>query len=267
MTIERIFKPPTADQYPYPKPLPDPQKIIDMNQEPNLTIARYMLKDRFSDRDDVLVSGDGYLCFDTSTMREDGWLVPDCVVAFAVSPQPIFDRNGYVINEVGKSPEFVLEVASESTGINDYTSKLASYARLGVTETWLFDATGGKFHDAPMSGHRLVARQSTRTGVGGTYAPVPLREDADGVIRGHCEVLGLYICWDDGRLRFWDPMTGEYLSNLTETRNTLTETRTALAETRNTLAKAEAGRDEERAARIAAEAEADRLREQLRRLQ
>ena len=246
MATERIFsqrasrtrnKPHTADQYPYPTPLPDPEKIIDMNQEPNLTIARYMLKDRFSDRDDVLVSGDGYLCFDTSTMREDGWLVPDCVVAFGVTPQPIFDRNGYVINEVGKPPEFVLEVASASTGINDYTTKLASYERLGVIETWLFDETGGKFHNAPMSGHRMV---------GGTYAPVPLREDADGVIRGHCEVLGLYICWDDGRLRFWDPMTGEYLSNFTETRTAL---------------------DEERAARVAAEAEADRLREQLRRLQ
>lgn len=258
MTAERIFKSHTAAHYPPTKPLPDPEKIIDMNQEPNLTIARYMLKDRFSDRDDVLVSGDGYLCFDTSTMREDGWLVPDCVVAFGVSPQPIYDRNGYVINEVGKPPDFVLEVASESTGMRDYTTKLVAYARLGATEAWLFDATGGRFHDASMSGHRLVD---------GVYVPIPLRRDADGVIHGHSEVLRLDICWDDGRLRFWDPMTEEYLSDLTETRTALSETRTALTEAKAVLVQAEASRDEERVARMAAEAEADLLREQLRRLQ
>ena len=49
---------------------------------------------------------------------------PDGLVAKGVSdPQGIIWRNGYVISEVGKPPDFVLEVASRSAGRRDYTVK------------------------------------------------------------------------------------------------------------------------------------------------
>lgn len=238
MTAERIFKSHTEADYPPPKPLPDPEKIIDMNQEPNLTIARYMLKDRFSDRDDVLVSGDGYLCFDTSTMREDGWLVPDCVVAFGVSPQPIYDRNGYVISEVGKSPDLVLEVASRSTGRRDYTVKREGYARYGVREYWRFDPSGGDYHDAPLGGDTLVD---------GEYEPIEIVSESETRHWGYSEVLGLEIWWHEGFLRLRDPVSGEFLHRTPE-------------ESEEAIEAAEASTESERVARIAAErrAEAER---------
>ena len=64
--------------------------------------------------------------------------VPDCVVAFGVDPVAIVSRNGYVIQHAGKPPDFVLEVASISTGRRDYTVKRVGYAGYGVREYWRF---------------------------------------------------------------------------------------------------------------------------------
>ena len=33
----------------------------------------------------------------------------------------------------------------------------------------------------------------------------------DGELRGYSEALGLYLCWDGGLLRFYDPAKAEYL--------------------------------------------------------
>ena len=130
------------------------------------------------------------------------------MVAFGVDPAAIFERNGYVISEVGKPPDFVLEVASESTGRRDYTTKRAIYAEYGVAEYWRFDRTGsGQYHDRPLSGDRLV---------NGRYEPIPLNTGADGVIRGYSPVLGLELHWDAGQLRFYDPAAGDYLRDLQE---------------------------------------------------
>ena len=37
-----------------------------------------------------------------------------------------------------------------------------------------------------------------------------------GMVRGRSEVLGLDLCWDDGRLRFYDPATDRWLLNQME---------------------------------------------------
>ena len=153
----------------------------------------------------MLVGSDGYLCYDTRDPSR--WVRPDCVVAFGVDPAAIFARNGYVISEVGKPPDFVLEVASESTGRRDYTRKRELYAEYGVAEYWRFDRSGGEYHDGPLSGDRLA---------NGRYEPLPLDTGADGVIRGYSPVLGLQLHWDAGQLRFYDPAAGDYLPDLAE---------------------------------------------------
>ena len=210
-------------------PLPDPPKAPDAIQQSPYTSRAYLILDTyFRSRPDVLVGSDGYLCYDTRDPAR--WVKPDCVVAFAVDPAAIFERNGYVISEVGKPPDFVLEVASESTGRRDYTAKRAIYAEYGVAEYWRFDRTGGQYHDRPLSGDHLV---------NGRYEPIPLDTGADGVIRGYSPVLGLELHWDAGQLRFYDPTASDYLPDLAE---------------------ATAQRD-------AAEALVQRLRAQLRRLQ
>ena len=59
---------------------------------------------------------------------------------------------------------------------------------------------------------------------------------------GHSEVLGLTLCWEDGQLRWWDPIARQYLATHDE--------------------EAE-GRLAEREARIAAEARVRELEAEL----
>lgn len=200
-------------------PLPDPPRKSDMQQFNHYhreAIGNTVYR-RFSDRLDVLVSGEGYLCFDRSQIRS-GWLEPDLVVAFGVDPGAIEDNNGYEINDVGKPPEFVLEVASEHTGRRDYTVKRNGYARFGVGEYWRFDYTGGLYHDAPLAGDRLA---------NGRYEPIPLADDRPGkmfgMLSGYSEALELYLCWDNGKLRFYDPKTDEFLMDPEELESALAE--------------------------------------------
>ena len=164
---------------------------IPTHARPSIILDTY-----FRERPDVFVGGEGYLCRDTRDRT--GWVVPDCVVAFGVDARAILDRNGYVIEEVGKPPDFVLEIASESTGRADYTTKRDIYAGHGVGEYWRFDSTGGERHDAALS-ERLVD---------GAYEPMPMHHERDGVIRGYSPVLGLELHWDEGRLRIYDPADG-----------------------------------------------------------
>ena len=229
------------------EPLPNPKRKPDaMWQFPHTSRAYLILETHLRNRPDALVASEGYLCRYAND-RSD-YVVPDCLVAFGVDTQYIRDvRNGYVISEVGKPPEFVLEVASESTAKLDYTVKPGIYADFGVAEYWRFDRTGGQWHDAPMAGDRLVD---------GAYQPIELTTSEDGLIWGRSDVLGLDLCWDRGWLRFYDPVAGEYLPDLTEALNQ----RDAEA----ARAAAEANRAEAADARAAeAEAELIRLRSQL----
>ena len=231
-------------QYPADiKGLPDPEKKPDgWHQFPHAAKAYLTLEHRFRRRPDVLVAGRGYLC-ETAAERSN-YIVPDCIIASGVNPVAIRDqRNAYVISEVGKPPEFVLEVASIKTARYDCTVKPGRYARWGIAEYWRFDRTGGQLHDAPLAGDRLA---------GGAYAPIPLTTGADGALWGYSEVLGLCLCWDSGRLRFYDPARADFLPDLAESRD------------RAEAAEARADADEARA--NAAAARADAAEAELRRL-
>ena len=197
-----------ADQHPRLTPLPDPPVSPDMiEQFPYISRAYVILEDHFSARPDVFVGGEGYLCYSPSDVPNAP--KPDCVVALdlPIPAQEIAESNGYAISEIGKPPDFVLEVASKSTGRRDYTDKRDIYAGYGVAEYWRFDHTGGRYHDAALAGDRLVD---------GRYEAMPLTTGDDGTIRGYSAALGLELHWYDGWLRFWNPDTGEYLPDLTE---------------------------------------------------
>lgn len=199
-----------------PVDLPDPPRAPDMQQYTHIANAALTLSTHFAPRPGTLVSGEGFLCFDTRS--HDGWLVPDCVVAFDVDPDAITERNGYVISEVGKPPDFVLEVASRRTGQADYTRKRFGYAHYGVAEYWRFDHTGGRYHDVPLAGDVLVDGQYVRT---------PLANDRPGKMfgmsSGYSEALDLYLCWDKGKLRFYDQKTDEFLMDPQELEAALAE--------------------------------------------
>ena len=159
-----------------------------------------VLQAHFASRGDGLIAGGGYVRNKASNDAER--LAPNLVVTFGVRPDAIVSRNGYVINEVGKPPDWVLEIASRATGRRDYTVKRDGYAAYGIGEYWRFDHTGGRFHDAPLAGDMLV---------GGRYVPIELTHESDGMMWGHSPTLGLDLVWDQGGLRLRDPLTLEYL--------------------------------------------------------
>ena len=240
MTTKKKLRPQIED-YAHLEPLPDPPKEPDMQQRLSTMAIDKILGLHFAHRDDVLICGDGYLRREAANNAEQ--LAPDCVVTFGVNPEGIVARNGYVISEVGKPPDFVLEVASRRTGRRDYTVKRDGYAGYGVREYWRFDRSGGRYHDAPLAGDVLV---------GESYEPLPIHREPDGLLWGYSAVLDLEICWERGEPRFRAPDTKDFLPTPEEER------------ARREAAEAERDAAESRAA--AAEAEAERLREQLRRL-
>ena len=71
------------------------------------------------------------------------WQVPDLLIAFDVDPELYHRGNGYIMSEQGNPPDFVLEVASESTSGRDLGPKRDDYAIFGIPEYWRFDETGG----------------------------------------------------------------------------------------------------------------------------
>ena len=128
--------------------------------------------------------------------------IPDLIVSFEDDIENIYDLGGYAIDRQGKPPDFVLEVASRTTGVTDYTSKRADYERYGIREYWRFDDTGGRYHDVALAGDVLVD---------GEYRPIAVEWLDDTRCRGYSEALGLYVCWEDGMLRFYNPVSQSYL--------------------------------------------------------
>ena len=123
------------------------------------------------------------------------------LVAFDADPDLYKANNGYVVAFQGKPPDLVLEIASPRTGHIDTGLKVDFYAGLGVREYWRFDETG-EFHGARLAGDRLVD---------GQYEPIPIRELPDGELRGYSEALGLYFCWREGQLDWYDPGAEDYI--------------------------------------------------------
>ena len=142
-----------------------------------------------------------------ATASREGLRYPDLLVAVGVNPALWEARNGYLIPEQGKPPDFVLEIASESTGRDDETVKRDDYEGMGVTEYWRFDHTGGEFHSAPLAGDMLVD---------GRYRAIEIARIGDEIYRGHSEALKLDLCWEYGRLRWYDPVAGRYLLTVEE---------------------------------------------------
>ncbi len=231
--------------------LPDPPEKTDMQQDRHYVPVRSALEAHFGKFDDVLVAGNGYLVENAATVVD--WkqhFYPDCVVALGVDPEAIVGRNGYVISEVGKPPDFVLEIASKTTAPRDETVKREGYAEMGVSEYWRFDGSGKGRYSQPLAGDLLV---------GGSYRAIALNEEPDGEMRGYSRALSLYLCSDGRRLRLWDPTTQEYLPTHVEA----IEGRAQAISERD---KATAERDKETSARIDAESRAAKAEAELARL-
>ena len=202
----------------------------DMNNTFILIEPGYVasLTSHFGDSPNVIVTSEAPVGWNTS--QRQGLLVPDLMVAFDADVQGLHRSMGYSIEVQGKAPDFVLEVGSETTGRRDDTVKRAGYAAFGVIEYWRFDPSGGLFHRTHLAGDRLVE---------GEYQPIRIDRVDDEHFRGHSEALNLDLCWVSGDLRWFDPVAGSYLPTFSD----------------------------ERAARIAAEAQRDAAEARVRELE
>ena len=207
MTTARPANPPAVSSLPKPFVLPDipqrhPEDMTSFKHlhEPGQT---HHLSQYLGHHDTTLVTGDRYVIpgpdFDASDSR-----YPDLLVAFNVDPVAYEARNGYVISEQGKPPDFILEVASQHTASTDREEKKDYYERLRVGEYWLFDSEGA-FYGFTLRGYRLVDDR---------YEEVELNEIAPGALQGYSAALNLILRAEDGRLGWHDPATGEHIPTL-----------------------------------------------------
>ena len=181
--------------------LPDPPGTQGARRRRQFSRIDGALTARFARRPDALVTGGCYLRRDPFDETER--LAPDCLVAFDVEdPDKVIDRNGYIIGEVGKPPDFVLDMASRAPLGEARAAERERYAEYGARERWRFDEAARQRRSAPLAGDKLA---------GGEYVPIPIREEPDGLLWGFSEALNLRVCWDRGELRFADPETGSYL--------------------------------------------------------
>ena len=189
----------------------------------------HCLIQHFGHRETTLVEADRWMVASPTTDLADA-RQPDLLIAFDVKPAAYEANNGYVVSEQGKPPDFVIEIASESTASIDVGEKRDDYADLGIQEYWRFDKTG-EFYGAKLAGEHLVD---------GVYQPIRIDELDDDVLQGHSAALNLNIRWEQGKLAWHDPATGEHIPTFESER---------------------ARADQARAARLAAEAEFRAIRE------
>ena len=182
---------------------------------------------------------------------QEGIRIPDLMVAFECDVALVEEVHGYSIDAHPKAPEFVLEVASRTTGVIDYTAKRRDYARFGVREYWRFDGSGGRFHDAALAGDKLVAP--------GLYESIPVEWLDANRCRGYSDALGLYLCWENQTLRFYDPDTGRYLRTYEDSESERVAERAArvVEQAARADAEARANAEAERAAEQAARADSE----------
>ena len=227
-----------------------------------LTYSIHAIAARFADRPDVYVSGDlfvHYLARVESGMPVRGQIAPDVLVVFDVEDRV---RDSYVVWREGKVPDFVMEISSNRSWRRDRIEKRTIYEAMGVTEYFIYDPRE-RFRPPRLTGLRLQQ---------GRYLEIPFETMSNGKRGLPSAMLNLYARVDGGgRLRWFDPASGEYLRTYRQQdRERLQATqRLAQAQARQQEAdrrrrEAEQGRREAEQRERAAEAELARLREKLR---
>ena len=237
-TIQRI-RPPKGKLVFYEDNIIDGRVPIEMMQSNAIKQALAALDHLPESEEFTYIDSNLPIRFDPSDLRIS--IAPDYYRARGVDVSRIRDDTGYNLWEIGKPPEWVLEVASRSTYRRDLYENPGIYAGIGVSELWMFDPTGGELYGQPLLGYRLVD---------GEYEPIDISPNEHGLPSGYSDELGLRLSaleWSKReelllvqpnlelvisanhrpwQLMFQDADTGLYLIN----------TRTAIAEYRQSEA-------------------------------
>ncbi len=201
----------------------EPDEVTQYDQITKTGNAHYLAQ-HLGNPETTMVEADRWIVSDTDFDKRRA-RYPDLMVAFGVDPAAYKASNGYIVSEQGKAPDFVLEVASESTGEMDVGPKRDYYAALGIGEYWRFDDTG-EHHGTKLAGDVLVE---------GRYEPVEIEELPGGVLQGYSRALNLNLRWEAGQLVWHDPATGRPIATLEDERSRAdtAEARADTAEARN----------------------------------
>jgi Uma2 family endonuclease len=216
-------------------------------------------KYHFRDRPDVYVSGNLLVYFVEGDPTHS--VAPDFFVVRGVSKGR---RRTYRIWDEGKGPEVVIELTSRKTHREDLVTKRGIYEQIGVSEYFLFDPEGIRFHPQLKGFLRE----------GGELKPVAAEQRADGALVMWSSILDLELQARESALRLVDPETGQAIppvhGELAEALDG-ERSRATRAEEQAAQAEEQAARAEQRAARAEQQAEEDRaelkrLQEEVRRL-
>lgn len=174
----------------YPESDGKPMAETDLHRNLMFDIIK-MLTHYFENRNDVYVSGNLLIYYEEDNPKKS--VAPDVFVVFGVSEK---SRRTFLTWEEGRTPDFVLEVASASTHQNDIGHKKDLYASvLDVQEYYIYDPYG-EIHPN-FIGYRLVE---------GAYQEI---EFVDERLSSH--VLGLELGERDGVLGLYNPDKQEWL--------------------------------------------------------
>ena len=236
----------TLDDIEYPDSDGQPMAEAETDfQRDVMTYVIEALKIHFQEREAVYVSGDLFIYYEEGNRSAS--VTPDVFVVFGV---PSHRRRTYLLWQEGKAPDFVMEVTSESTREDDQGRKRNLYARLGVSEYWQYDPTGD-YLAPPLQGFVLSD---------GRYDKALVLEQLDAGWSVDSPTLGLGLRLEAGVLRFYDPLTDNYLL-------TPLEENRARREAENRFREAEQARRTEARARQEVEARLAELEARLQALQ
>ncbi len=169
MTTRLIVGPPhvpAEKQFPTFPPRDDMQNILHLHEPAHVPVLRRWLGNQAS----AIVMSELPLAWVANQRR--GYLIPDLLVAFDINRDDTLREGGYAINEWGKPPEFVMEVASPDNARNDYVAKRTGYANYGVPEYWRFDNTAETGTPKPWPGTCWLT---------GSISPSPSRKSSGPV--------------------------------------------------------------------------------------
>ncbi len=161
-----------------------PDRIpIEMIQGPTIGQMAIFLKNHLGPVANLLTLSNIPIRYDPTNHRI--FVAPDYFISFDVDISAIRDETSYNLWEVGKPPEWALEVASPSTYQRDIYEKPYIYAMIGISEYWLFDPTGGNLYGQPLTGFKLV---------NGSYEPIEIIPNEHGLDSGYSDVIEARLC-------------------------------------------------------------------------
>ena len=150
----------------------------------------------FASRRDAKVFGNVMLYYEEGNPRKV--VSPDLMVCFGLED---FPKRVYKLWEEKVVPSVVIEFASNTTWLNDVSTKLALYQKLNVKEYYIYDVEYDNLPESLLA-YRLIDDELTQIEV-----------ESKRVLS---ESLGLELVDTGETLRFFNPQTNEFLMTMEE---------------------------------------------------